>query len=70
VEDTTISAPGSPTEILFPSCGGNIHTFTALTPCAVLDVLAPPYDVTQGRNCTYYREASCGAPQANRESLP
>lgn len=35
------------------STGGNIHAFTAISPCAILDVLTPPYG---NRNCTYYRE--------------
>mmetsp|Transcript_45533 Transcript_45533/g.91161 ORF Transcript_45533/g.91161 Transcript_45533/m.91161 type:complete len:109 (-) Transcript_45533:91-417(-) len=34
---------------------GNIHQFTAVTPCCVLDVLAPPYDFGGGRPCTYYQ---------------
>ena len=32
----------------------NIHEFTAMTPCCVIDVLAPPYDWRRGRRCTYY----------------
>lgn len=38
------------------SPGGNIHSFTALSPCAVLDVLTPPYAPSCGRDCTYYQE--------------
>eukprot|EP00897_Mesotaenium_endlicherianum_P002301 jgi/Mesen1/2099/ME000151S01359 len=55
VEDGVLTAPCA-TEVLYPSSGGNIHAFTAVMPCAVLDVLAPPYDLVKGRTCTYYRE--------------
>lgn len=50
-------------DVLSPACsccdrvwfftGGNIHAFTAISACAILDVLTPPYG---NRNCTYYRE--------------
>lgn len=42
VLDATLSAGDQPA-ILFPSAGGNIHEFTALTDCAVLDLMSPPY---------------------------
>lgn len=53
VTDRVLSAPADPS-VLFPTNGGNIHSFTALSPCAILDVLTPPYG--EGRDCTYYRE--------------
>lgn len=37
---------------LFPSSGGNIHQFTALTDCAVLDLMSPPYSTEVGGSCT------------------
>lgn len=55
VEDRLVASP-CPADVLFPTSGGNIHAFTALTPCAVLDVLAPPYNAEAGRQCTYFRE--------------
>ncbi|RLN35638.1 plant cysteine oxidase 1 [Panicum miliaceum] len=39
--------------VLFPRSGGNIHTLTAATPCALLDVLAPPYAEDLGRPSTF-----------------
>ncbi|GIL72104.1 hypothetical protein Vretifemale_2531 [Volvox reticuliferus] len=46
--------PANPPLVLFPASGGNLHEFTAETPCAVLDLLTPPYEPPK-RNCTYYR---------------
>lgn len=54
VSDDTLSAPSEPF-VLYPD-EGNIHSFTAKTPCAVLDVLSPPYAPEFGRDCTYYEE--------------
>ncbi|CAN6167303.1 unnamed protein product [Urochloa humidicola] len=42
--------------VLFPRSGGNIHTLTAVTPCALLDVLAPPYAEDLGRPSTYFSD--------------
>ncbi|XP_010551864.1 PREDICTED: plant cysteine oxidase 1 [Tarenaya hassleriana] len=51
--DSTFTAPCN-TSILYPADGGNMHCFTAETPCAVLDVLGPPYSDPEGRHCTYF----------------
>lgn len=55
VVDEVIKAPHEPS-ILFPRSGGNIHSFTALTPCAILDVLSPPYSEEFGRPSTYFSD--------------
>ncbi|KAL6858853.1 hypothetical protein ACP4OV_017855 [Aristida adscensionis] len=49
---------GTPCEasVLFPRSGGNMHAFTAVTPCAILDVLTPPYSEAQGRPSTYFND--------------
>ncbi|PIN10790.1 cysteamine dioxygenase [Handroanthus impetiginosus] len=53
--DKVLTAPCSPS-ILYPRSGGNLHCFTAITPCAILDILAPPYDEFACRKCSYYRD--------------
>ncbi|XP_027916613.1 plant cysteine oxidase 2-like isoform X1 [Vigna unguiculata] len=44
------------TSVLYPTSGGNIHEFKAITPCAVLDVIGPPYSKQDGRDCSYYKD--------------
>ncbi|XP_062027640.1 plant cysteine oxidase 3 [Rosa rugosa] len=53
--DKVVTAPCG-TSVLYPKRGGNLHSFTAVTPCAVLDILTPPYREDLGRKCTYYRD--------------
>lgn len=53
VLDADFSAP-SETLVLYPEAGGNMHRFAAATPCALLDVLGPPY--SKDRDCTYYQD--------------
>lgn len=53
--DSVFTSPCS-TSVLYPTTGGNIHSFTAVAPCAVLDVIGPPYSMEDGRDCSYYKE--------------
>lgn len=58
--DKVFTAPCD-TSVLYPTTGGNIHEFTAITPCAVLDVIGPPYSKEDGRDCSYYRDHPCAS---------
>ncbi|GJN15907.1 hypothetical protein PR202_gb02853 [Eleusine coracana subsp. coracana] len=53
--DEVLRAPRE-ASVLFPRSGGNMHAFTAVTPCAILDVLTPPYSEDQGRPSTYFND--------------
>jgi cysteamine dioxygenase len=53
--DGVFTAPCD-TSVLYPTSGGNIHAFRAITPCAILDVMGPPYSKKDGRDCSYYRD--------------
>ncbi|KAJ4823573.1 hypothetical protein Tsubulata_029689 [Turnera subulata] len=57
--DKVLTAPCG-TSVLYPKSGGNLHAFTAVTPCAVLDILTPPYREDMGRKCTYYHDYPYG----------
>ncbi|XLT09101.1 hypothetical protein HN51_054894 [Arachis hypogaea] len=53
--DKVMTAPCE-TSILYPKHGENVHCFTAITPCAVLEILSPPYREDDGRKYTYYHD--------------
>jgi plant cysteine oxidase len=55
--DEVLCAPRE-ASVLFPRSGGNMHAFTAVTPCAILDVLTPPYSEELGRPSTYFTDIS------------
>ena len=59
VRDGVVAAGTTPLA-LFPTRGGNVHGFTAITPTAMLDVQAPPYALGAGRDCHYFHEVSEG----------
>jgi hypothetical protein len=53
--ETTVQGSTSEASLsLFPTLG-NVHEFQAVSPCAILDILMPPYSPPK-YDCTYYRE--------------
>ncbi|OWM69757.1 plant cysteine oxidase 2-like [Punica granatum] len=67
--DSNFTAPCA-TSILYPADGGNMHRFTAVTACAVLDVLGPPYSDPEGRHCTYYDDHPFSRISVEGVSIP
>ncbi|KAL6847172.1 hypothetical protein ACP4OV_023025 [Aristida adscensionis] len=55
VVDGVFTAPCN-TSVLYPTTGGNMHRFSAIEPCAILDILGPPYSIEEDRDCTYYTD--------------
>ena len=43
---------------------GNVHTITATTACAILEVQTPPYAVGRGRDCHYFEIVAEAAAEA------
>ena len=55
VDEVVSAANGArgATRVLYPR-RANVHTLSALSACAVLEVQTPPYRVGQGRDCHYF----------------
>ncbi|KAJ0985544.1 hypothetical protein J5N97_003900 [Dioscorea zingiberensis] len=68
-KDAVFTAPCE-TSILYPSAGGNMHCFTAVTSCAVLDVLGPPYSDSEGRPCMYYNDFPYASFSGDTDFVP
>ncbi|XVF58202.1 hypothetical protein PTKIN_Ptkin07bG0045100 [Pterospermum kingtungense] len=67
--DSDLTAPCN-TSILYPADGGNMHCFTAVTACAILDVLGPPYSDPEGRHCMYYFDYPFTKYSVDRVTVP
>ena len=59
---------GPATFLLRPELG-NVHELRAVTPCAILDVLAPPYD-GRSRPCRYFEVVSSSQGIAMLRPVP
>eukprot|EP00327_Prymnesium_parvum_P012088 CAMPEP_0184396022 /NCGR_PEP_ID=MMETSP0007-20130409/46708_1 /TAXON_ID=97485 /ORGANISM="Prymnesium parvum, Strain Texoma1" /LENGTH=215 /DNA_ID=CAMNT_0026748553 /DNA_START=275 /DNA_END=922 /DNA_ORIENTATION=+ len=62
----TVLTSEAPTCVLRPDFA-NIHMFLAQSDCAVLDVLMPPYDEDDDRDCHYFELISSGTDVSTSE---
>ena len=60
-----VSAASSSTIMLTPT-RANVHTITAMTACAILEVQTPPYAVGHGRDCHYFEFVDTETEGMNR----
>ena len=61
-----VSAASSSTIMLTPT-RANVHTITAMTACAILEVQTPPYAVGHGRDCHYFEFVDAETDGMNRD---
>ena len=61
-----VSAASSSTIMLTPT-RANVHTITATTACAILEVQTPPYAVGHGRDCHYFEFVDAETDGMNRD---
>ncbi|OWZ00041.1 hypothetical protein PHMEG_00028853 [Phytophthora megakarya] len=66
--DEVVTAPH--TAELLPDCG-NLHELVGGDDvgCAFFDIITPPYDANEGRDCTYFRVVDSPQQESNDEEL-
>ncbi|XP_035816494.1 cupin, RmlC-type isoform X2 [Zea mays] len=64
VRDGEMSAPCG-AMVLRPEEGGDVHALRAITPCAILHILTPPYSSQDGRHCSYFRRRPRSHPSGS-----